>query len=317
MKPRIVILERIHDAGLKVLNEFSSVDFQFDSTAPALHASLQACDAVVVKSRTVVDEAFVAAAPRLRAIGRAGTGIDNIDVAAAERAGIKVLTSPRGNSVSTAEFTVLLMLSICRRLKETQERVAAHDYRRHLLEGHELAALTVGLIGLGNVGTEVARRLVGFGCHIVGYDPRPAFPKVLEELGIAICHSPEDVIRQADLLSFHVRLAEETRNMLNPETLALARPGLLLVNTSRGAVIDETALLQALDSGKVAAAALDVLKIEPPFDAEPNEHEFLHPLVAHPHVLATPHLAASTVEAQQRIATNIADQLREVLVGAS
>lgn len=316
MKPHIAVLEHFHDAGIAVLDEFAQVDMRLDLAEPAMFEAIKNSDAVVIKSKTKVDEKFIACAPRLRAIGRAGTGVDNIDLLAAERAGIIVLTSPNGNSVSTAEFTILLMLGLCRKIKETQARVAANDYRRHLLEGRELAALTVGLIGLGSVGTEVARRLVGFGCRIVGYDPRPNFPRALEELGITMCRSAGEVIRQADLLSFHVRLTEATRSMCNRETLALAKPGLLLVNTSRGAVVDESALLEGLNSGKVAAAALDVLKLEPPFDAEPTEHKFSNPLVQHPHVLATPHMAASTVEAQQRIATDIADQLRKVLVSA-
>lgn len=314
IKPCIAILEAIHEDGIARLEDFATVDLRLGLPRAVQLEIIGDYEAIIVKSVTRVDEALIAAAPRLRAVGRAGTGIDNIDLNAAERQGIAVLMVPTGNTVSAAEFTIGLMLNLCRKLPDAFRAVAAGDFRRHLLEGRELGGLTVGLVGLGNVGMAVAQRLEPFGCSIVGWDPAPRDAAGFGSLGGRLVGNFEELLPLPDILSFHVRVTPGTTRMLDRTAIARTRPGTLVVNTSRGAVIDDQALLEALAAGHVAAAALDVIDPEPPFDAAPGTHDYDHPLLRHPKVLVTPHMAASTEDAQRRIAVDLAAQLQNALV---
>jgi D-3-phosphoglycerate dehydrogenase len=313
MSPRVAVLEAIHDEGIARLRAFATVEVHLGLGRAELLEAVKDFEVIVVKSVTQVDEELLAAAPGLRVVARAGTGTENIDLGAASGRGVAVLTVPTGNTVSAAEFTLAQILALCRRIPEAQRAVDAGDYRRHLLEGRELAELRVGLVGLGNVGMAVARRLQPFTCTIIGWDPAPLDGAAFAALGGTMAASYEDLLPAVDLLSFHVRLTPETRHMLDRAALGKVSPGLLLVNTSRGAVIDGGALIEALDDGRVAAAALDVLDPEPPFDAAPGTVAYDHPLVAHAKVVVTPHLAGSTVEAQRRIALTLADSVESAL----
>jgi len=313
MSPRVAVLEAIHDEGIARLRGFATVEVRLGLGRAELLEAVKDFEVIVVKSVTQVDEALLAAAPSLRVVARAGTGTENIDLEAASGRGVAVLTVPTGNTVSAAEFTVAQMLALCRRIPEAQRAVSLGDYRRHLLEGRELAELTVGLVGLGNVGMAVARRLQPFACTIVGWDPAPLDGAAFAALGGKMAASFEELLPAVDLLSFHVRLTPETRHMLDRAALAKVSPGLLLVNTARGAVIDGGALIEALDDGRVAAAALDVLDPEPPFDAAPGEAAYDHLLLGHEKVVITPHIAGSTGDAQRRIAIAIAEMLEPIL----
>ena len=314
MKPRIVILEAIHADGVAALRRFAEVEIRLGLSRAALLDTIGEFDTMVIKSVTRVDAELLAVAPRLRVIGRAGTGLDNIDDTGAEARGIEIVTVPTGNTVSAAEFTIAWILGLCRRLPETGRAIADGDYRRELLRGRELATLGVGLVGLGNVGMAVARRLQPFGCRIMGYDPAPPDPEGFKTLGGILTDSLDVLLPQIDILSLHVRLISETRHLIDSAALARVKPGLLLVNTARGAVIDDAALLDALNDGRVAAAALDVLDPEPPFDAEPGSVAFDHPLLRHPSVTVTPHMAAETEQAQQRITATLVRKLEALLV---
>ncbi len=313
MSPRIAVLEAIHPDGVARLETLATVDLRLGLERARLLEAVADYDVIVVKSVTEVDEVLLAAAPNLRVVARAGTGTENIDLEAAARRGVEVLTVPTGNTDSAAEFTVAQILGLCRRLGEAQRAVGAGDYRRHLLEGRELAALTVGLVGLGNVGMAVTRRLAPFGCRLLGWDPEPPDASGFAALGGTLVGSFDELLPEPDILSFHVRLTADTRAMLDAQALRRIKPGLLLINTSRGAVIDDRALLAALDDGRVAAAALDVLDPEPPFDAEPGTVTFAHPVLGHQKVVLTPHVAGSTVDAQRRIALALAEMLEPVL----
>ena len=313
MRPRIAILEAIHPDGIARMQEVADVDVRLALSASELTAAIPSYDAIVVKSVTRVDADLLRAGVRLRAVGRAGVGLDNIDLEAARRRGVPVLTTPDANTVAVADFTVALLLALARRLPEALANVAAGDFRRHLVQGRELRAMTVGILGLGRAGSAVARRLQGFGCRLVGYDPAPAMTKEFLKVGGTLVGGLEELLQQSDVLTLHVPLTAATQGMVGTAAFRHAKPGLLLINTARDRVVDTTALLDALDRGVVAAAAVDVLYPEPPFDLAPGTFEYQHPLLNHPRVLVTPHMGASTVEAQRSAAMELADRLCEVL----
>lgn len=316
-RPRVAVLEAIHSDGVAALEAFANVEPHVGMEPADLLRLARDWDAIVVKSVTRVDAALLEAAPSLRVVGRAGTGTENIDMELAAQRGVQVLTVPTGNSVSAAEFTVAQILNLCHRIQEVQAAVHKQDYRRHLYEGRELSALTVGLVGLGNVGIAVATRLAPFECRLLAWDPNSAHTEAFASIGGELAGTFDELLPQVDVLSFHVTLTPATRGMLGPLQIARVKPGLLIVNTARGAVLDDAALLAGLDTGKVAAAALDVLYPEPPFDAEPGSVAYAHPLLSHPRVFITPHVGASTVDAQRRIALDLAHQMREVMVKAA
>ena len=313
MTARVTILEALHRDGVARMGRFARVEVRLGLDREATLRAVADSDVIVVRSTTRVDRGLFDAAPRLAVVARAGTGVENIDLEEAACRGIKVVTTPTGNTVSAAEFTIGQMLNLCRKIPAAQAAVGAGDFRRHLYEGRELGALSVGLVGLGNVGMAVARRLRPFGCRLVGWDPEPPLADEFARLGGELMPGYEALIPEVDILSFHVRLTPETRGMLNARALALAKDGLLVVNTARGAVVDPNALLEALSTGRVAAAALDVLDPEPPFDALPGEHDFTSPLLGHPRILNTPHMGASTEDAQRRIALDLAAQVEAAL----
>jgi D-3-phosphoglycerate dehydrogenase / 2-oxoglutarate reductase len=309
MKPKILILEAIHERGVAALQAFAEVDIRLGLERAAQLAIIGDYDAIIVRSVIAVDEEFIARSTNLKAVGRAGTGTENINLPAAGKRGIKVFTVPAGNSISAAEFTIALMFCLTRNLSRAFSMTANNDFRRALLEGREFTNLKIGLVGLGNVGMAVAKRLHPFGCQIFGVDPEPMDGETFAATGGQLVKSFEELIGTVDVLSFHVRVTDETSLMLNQQTLARIKPGLLLVNTSRAHVIDDASLIDALNDGRVAAAALDVLHPEPPFDALPGQHTFKHQLMSHPNVITTPHMAASTEDAQYNIAIDLSTKL--------
>ena len=309
MKARVTILEAIHPDGVELIKQFAEVDIHLGLHRDEMLEAVKDSVGIIVRSVVQVDKSLLDAASKLRVVGRAGTGTENIDLEATADRQVAVLTTPTGNTVSAAEFAISQMLNLCRNSRASHEAVARGDFRRHLLQGRELGALTVGLVGLGNVGMAVAQRLKPFGCRIVGWDRVQEFL----ELGGEMAASYDDLLSNVDILSFHVRQTLETTNMLDDRALTLVNPGLLVVNTARGGVIDQSALLRAVESGQIASAALDVITPEPPFDKSPEEHEFCHPLLNHSQVVITPHMAASTDDAQRRIAEDLARQFREYL----
>lgn len=313
MMPKILVLERIHVAGLELMSRFAEVDVCLGLDRTGVLGRVPGADAIVVKSATKVDGALIDRATRLKVVGRAGTGTENIDLAYAAARGITVLTVPTGSTVSAAEFTIAQMLNLCRRLPAARAAVAANDFRRHLLEGRELGALTVGLVGVGNVGIAVAERLSAFGCALIGYDPYTVHDERFAALGGRLVESLCDLLRAADIVSFHVTQTRETTRMLDRKALEHVKPGAIVVNTARGAVIDDQDLIEALDNGRVAAAAVDVLEPEPPFESPPAETSYDHPLLHHERVFVTPHMAASTEDAQRRVAVELAERLEAYL----
>ena len=259
-------------------------------------------EGLIVRGSTKVTEELIGAAQRLRVIGRAGTGVDNIDVEAATRRGIVVTNTPGGNSVSAAELAFGMLLSVARNIPQATASLKAGEWQRRAYTGVELAGKTLGVIGLGKIGREVAQRGTAFRMKVLGHDPY-----VAEEVALSFgaqLSSLEEVLAGADFVTVHLPLTAQTEHCISDEQLSQCKDGVLLINCARGGIIDEAAVLRALESGKVAAAAFDVFEQEPPKDSA---------LVDHERVICTPHLGASTREAQANVALQVAEQVGEFL----
>ena len=306
MADRILVCDKLGAAGLELLRAIPGHEVvdAAGKGADALEAVLPDAVALVVRSETKVTATMMAKAPKLRVVARAGMGVDTIDVAEATRRKVAVLTAPGANSNSVAEYTFALLLALCRRIPGAAASLAAGKWDRKSFEGGELLGKTLGLIGLGRIGGRVAAIAKGFGMTVIATDPAFA-PDQARELGVALLPLDE-VLSRADVLSFHAKLTPDTRHLLSAERISKLKKGVLVVNTARGALIDDAALVAALADGRLAGAALDVYETEPlPADSC---------LRGAPNVLLTPHLAASAREAQQRVATEIAEALRAALV---
>jgi len=255
---------------------------------------------LIVRSRTKVTAALLARAPRLELVARAGVGVDNIDMAAAGARGVRVVNAPAAATVSVAELTVLLALLLVRGAAPQIASTRAGRWERGT-HGHELAGRTVGFVGYGRIAREAAHRLAAFGVRTLATDPFVTTPVDATELV-----SFDDLLARSDLVSVHAALTPENRHLLNAPAFARMKPGSFLLNVARGALVDEAALLAALNSGHLAGAALDVFEVEPPMNRE---------LFEHPHVIATPHIGASTEEAQRRAGTDTVDEVLRALEG--
>ena len=306
MPDRIVVADGLGKAGLEMLRAMKGYEVEeTKGKGPeVLQKALSDAVALVVRSETKVTAEMMGRSPRLKIIARAGMGTDTIDVAEASRRKIAVLTAPGANSNSVAEYTFALLLALARKVAPGSASLMAGKWDRKPYEGSELRDKTLGLIGLGRIGSRVASIARGFGMKVIAHDPGVASEQA-ESLGVDLM--PLDVvIQQADILSLHAKLSSTTRHLLDERRLSLAKKGMLIVNTARGALIDDAALVKALQDGRVAGAALDVYDPEPlPADS---------PLRAAPNVLLTPHLAASTAEAQTRVAVEIASALSGALL---
>ncbi len=261
--------------------------------------------AMVVRSETKVTAKVIAAAPQLRVVGRAGVGIDNVDVEAATQHGVVVMNTPGGNTISTAELSFAMLLGLARKVPQAHASMAAGKWDRKQFMGAELAGKTLGVLGLGRIGSEVAKRSVAFGMKVVGYDPFLTEARA-RALGIDLAADLDDVYRDADFITVHLPVTAETRGMLNARAFARMKPKVCLINCARGEIIVDGDLLAALDSGKVAAAALDV------FGTEPLPAE--HPFRKHRAITLTPHLGASTQEAQEKCGVEVAEVITAYLL---
>jgi D-3-phosphoglycerate dehydrogenase / 2-oxoglutarate reductase len=314
MKPIVTVLEAIHPEGIERLSEFSNVNVALGISRDECLKLVSQSDAIIIKSVIQADKELLNASNRLQIVGRAGTGVDNIDLEEAEKRGVNVLTVPTGNSVTAAEYTILTILMLCRKLPEVLSFVKENDFRRHLLEGRELQKMTVGLVGLGNVGLGVAERLKPFGCKILGWDPVSSGNARFTSIGGELVKSFEEMLPKIDILSFHARLTSDNFHMMDEPQFNLVKNGLFLINGARAGLINTDALLVAINNGKVEAAGLDVLEPEPPFDLKPHEHCYKHKLLNHPKIFITPHVGASTFDAQRRIALDLVEQMRRILM---
>jgi D-3-phosphoglycerate dehydrogenase len=298
---RVLVVDTIAPEGLAYLRERGFiVDELTRPTTETLHARLPDYDALITRSSTAVTEALLDHAPRLRFVGRAGVGIDNVDVEACSRRGIVVANAPYGNVVSAAEHTMAMLLSMVRRVPEAHASLKALEWNRGIY-GAELFRKTVGVVGLGKVGSRVAARLRGFETTLLVYDPYVSETR-MRDVGARMTDWGT-LLAESDILTFHVPLTPETEGMVGAAELAQMKPGVRVVNCARGGIVDERALLAALQSGHVAGAAIDVWSEEPP------RGEVLTALIRHPRVVVTPHLGANSSEAQVNVALDVARQL--------
>jgi D-3-phosphoglycerate dehydrogenase len=299
---RVLITEPIAEAGIELLRERFEVDIEPNGD---LAEKIGAYDAIVIRSATKLTADVLERADRLKVIGRAGVGVDNVDIDAATRRGIVVANAPESTVVSAAEHTIGLLVALSRNIPQAHAALKQGRWERGRYGGIELEGKTLGVLGFGRIGQQVARRALGLGMRVVAYDPFVSKER-FRELGVERVETPEEVYGAADFLTLHLPLTEETRGQIGKTAFEQMRDGVRLINAARGELVDETALLEALQSGKVSAAALDV------FSAEPYEG----PLLDLDNVVVTPHLAASTEEAQDRAGLIVAEQVAAALDGA-
>jgi D-3-phosphoglycerate dehydrogenase len=304
-KARVLISDKLEAQGLDILRQAGiELDERHGLSGAALEEAMRAADGMVVRSGTRVTTELLENPGKLRAIVRAGVGVDNIDVAAATRKGIVVMNTPGGNTVSTAEHTITMMMALARHIPTADASMHSGKWERGKFVGTQLAGKTLGVVGLGRIGREVARRATGLDMKVVGYDPFLS-PDKAAQLGIEAVSGLEQLLPRCDIVTVHTPLTDETRDLIGDKQLAMLRKGARILNCARGGIINEEALGEALKSGHIAGAALDVFVQEPPAAD--------HPLLKLPNVVTTPHLGASTSEAQTSVAIEAAQLLVDFL----
>lgn len=299
---KILVAEKVSPAALKIFRDEADFEVVTQEQMGDIMTAVRDADALVVRSATDVNAKLIDAAQRLRVIGRAGVGVDNVDTDAATRKGIVVMNTPGANAIAVAEHTLGLMLSLARFIPRADQTTRAGKWEKKSLQGTELRGKTLGIVGLGRVGVEVARRAKAFGMKVLAYDPFVS-QQLARELEIELT-GLDPLYAASDYISLHVGLTPQTASMINPAAIAKMKKGVRLVNCARGELIDDAALVAALNSGQVAGAALDVFTQEPPKES---------PLLTAANVIATPHIAGSTNEAQELVGVQIAMQVKEYL----
>jgi D-3-phosphoglycerate dehydrogenase / 2-oxoglutarate reductase len=302
---RVLVTEKLSEAGLELLRERFQVDVREDLARGDLAAEIAPYDALVIRSATPVTAEVLDAASQLKVVARAGIGVDNVDVEAATRRGVLVVNAPQSNTISAAEHTMALLLAQARNVPQADRELHAGRWDKERWRGVELAGKTLGLIGLGRVGTLVASRAQGFGMRVIAFDPYVSGERA-KELGVDVMPTLESLLVQADFVSIHLPGSPDTLGLIGEHQLAMCKRGARLVNTSRGGIVDEEALAKALEDGRLAGAALDVFAVEPATDS---------PLFGMEHVVVTPHLGASTIEAQDKAGRTVAEMVRLALEG--
>ena len=304
-RPKVLVAEKIGDSGVALLREHFDVDEGIGWSADELAERIGAYNGIVIRSATKMTADLIAKAENMRVIGRAGVGVDNVDIAAATKRGIVVANAPQSNVVTAAEHTMALLLALARNIPQAHMSLVAGKWERSKFSGVELYEKTLGVVGFGRIGQLVAQRARGFQMRVLAFDPFVSAERY-REVGVEKAESPEEIYREADFITIHLPKTAETAKWLNAEAFASMRDGVRILNVARGGLIDETALKAALDSGKVAGAAIDV------FESEPMTE---HPLFGYPNVVVTPHLGASTSEATDRAGYQSAEQVVAALTG--
>ncbi|MDR7002701.1 D-3-phosphoglycerate dehydrogenase [Neobacillus niacini] len=305
---KVLVTDGISDTGLKALFDHPHFIVDRQPTLPTeeLKKIIGAYDALIVRSQTKVTEELLQEASKLRVIARAGVGVDNIDVNAATKKGIIVINAPGANTIAATEHTLAMMLSLARKIPQAHQKTASGEWDRNSFKGVELYKKTLGVIGMGKIGAEVAKRAKGFGMNILGFDPYLTEDRAKK---IGITKASLDLIAgESDFITIHTPLTNDTKGLINEEYIQKTKKGVRLINCARGGIIDEKALVRAVQSGHVAGAALDVFEKEPVADPE---------LLQNPNIIVTPHLGASTVEAQEKVAQEVSAEIIEIFESQS
>ena len=302
---RVLITEKIADAGIERLREAGhDVDVKLNLSEEDLLAEVRDADAVIIRSATTITKEVIKNGEKLLVIGRAGIGLDNVDVNAATEQGVMVVNAPKSNILSAAEHTIALILAQARNIPQANSALKSGRWERNEWTGVELADKTLGIIGLGRIGKLVAQRALAFGMNLVAYDPFVATERA-RQLSVQLM-SLEELVQVSDFLTIHVAKTPETENLINAELLSLAKPSLRIINVARGGIVNEVDLAEAVTTGKIAGAAIDVFENEPVTES---------PLFSLPQIVVTPHLGASTTEAQDKAGESIAEQVELALLG--
>ncbi|MGY6709968.1 MAG: phosphoglycerate dehydrogenase [Rhizobiaceae bacterium] len=304
--PRVLVSDKLSPTAVQIFKDRGvEVDYlpELGKDKEALLAAIGQYDGLAIRSATKVTEKLIAAADNLKVVGRAGIGVDNVDIPAASRRGIIVMNTPFGNSITTAEHAVALMFAVARQIPEANASTHAGKWEKNRFMGVEITGKTLGVIGCGNIGSIVAMRGVGLKMHVVAFDPFLSEARA-SELGVEKVEL-EELFARADFISLHTPLTDRTRNIINADAIATMKDGVRIINCARGGLIAEDALVAALKSGKVAGAGIDVFEVEPATDNE---------LFNLPNVVCTPHLGAATSEAQENVAIQVAEQMSDYLV---
>ncbi|MDP3142520.1 MAG: phosphoglycerate dehydrogenase [Candidatus Omnitrophota bacterium] len=303
---KILISDPLSEEGIKILKE--QKDFQVDIKTgmkpEELKAIIKDYDALIVRSATKVTKDIIDAATNLKAIGRAGVGLDNVDLEAATKRGIMVMNTPGGNTISTAEHAMSLIMAVSRSIPQANQSTKAGEWKRSKFMGYELYNKTLGIVGLGRIGKEVAKRAISFGMHIIAFDPFLSL-EIAKQVGAEVVDFKE-LLTRADYITIHTPLSDETKSLIAEKEFAMMKKTAYIINCARGGIVNEAALAKALEEGKIAGCALDVYEKEPPEGT---------PLLKYPNCIMTPHLGASTEEAQVNVAIEIAEVVRDALTG--
>ncbi|ADG13187.1 D-3-phosphoglycerate dehydrogenase [Methanocaldococcus infernus ME] len=302
---KILITDPIHEEAIKILKELGDVVVATDLSREELLKEIEDTDILVVRSGTKVDRELIERGKRLKIIGRAGVGVDNIDVEAATERGIIVVNAPDASSISVAELTIGLMLAAARNIVQANNSVKRGEWNRKKFKGIELYGKTLGVVGLGRIGQQVVKRAKAFGMNIIAYDPYVS-KEFAESLGVKLVDDLNKLCELSDVITLHVPLTPKTKNMIGEEQIKRMKEGAIIVNCARGGLIDEKALYEALKNKKIRAAALDVFEEEPPKN---------NPLLELENLICTPHLGASTEEAQRAAGTIVAEQIKKIVNG--
>jgi D-3-phosphoglycerate dehydrogenase len=302
---KVLVMDNISDLGIQLLYDASDVIVEKKNglSEDELVSIIGEYDALLVRSQTKVTARIMDAAEKLKVIGRAGVGVDNIDLEAATKRGIVVINAPDGNTIATCELTFAMMMSISRSIPQAYKKTVSGVWDRKSFVGVELRNKVLGIIGMGRIGSEVAKRAKAFGMDVIGYDPFLTEERA-EKLGVKL-GSVEDICRNADFITVHTPLTNETRHMISRPQFEIMKKGVRIINCARGGIIDERALVEAISEGIVAGAAFDVFEEEPP---KPD-----HPFLNNPKIIVTPHLGASTVEAQENVAIDVSEEVLHIL----
>ncbi|OXM88100.1 phosphoglycerate dehydrogenase [Paenibacillus rigui] len=302
---KVLVMDGISDLGIQLLNDAAdvTVEKKIGLSEDELIAIIADYDALLVRSQTKVTEKIMTAASKLKVVGRAGVGVDNIDLEAATKRGIVVINAPDGNTIATCELTFAMMMSVARSIPQAYKKTVGGEWDRKTFVGVELRNKTLGILGMGRIGSEVAKRAKVFGMNVIGYDPFLTEDRA-EKIGVKL-GTVNEIAAQADFITVHTPLTNETRHIIARPQFELMKKGVRIINCARGGIIDEMALVEAIESGIVAGAAFDVFEEEPP-RAE-------HPFLNNPKIIVTPHLGASTVEAQENVAIDVSEEVLHIL----
>ncbi len=302
---KVLVTEKLSEAGLELLRKDFQVDVRSELAAEGLAGAIGDYDALIVRSQTQVTAEVIEAADSLKVVARAGIGLDNVDVEAATRKGVMVVNAPQSNIVSAAEHAIALLLAQARNIPRANAALKEGRWERSSFQGVELQGKTLGVVGIGRVGTLVAQRGAGFGMRVIAYDPYVPRDRA-KEMGVELMPTLEALLVQADFITIHLPRTPDTEGLIGDHELSMVKPGARLVNTARGGIVEEAALVKALEDGRLAGAALDVFDHEPTTDS---------PLFRLENVVVTPHLGASTAEAQDKAGTTVAEMVRLALRG--